>query len=65
MATGKECFCHGPGVAARHLHHIIPLNGGGVNIRLNLVPLCIDCHTEIHPWMKLKNNKKEPHAKPQ
>jgi 5-methylcytosine-specific restriction endonuclease McrA len=34
------------------LHHIIPLNGGGVNIRLNLIPLCFDCHAEIHPWLK-------------
>jgi len=48
---GSECFCHGQGTRAVHLHHIIPLNGGGTNISTNLVPLCFDCHSEIHPWL--------------
>jgi hypothetical protein len=33
-------------------HHIVQLRNGGTNGHLNLIPLCVPCHEEIHPWMK-------------
>ena len=33
-------------------HHIIPLSFGGINEDLNLIAICVECHNEIHPWMK-------------
>lgn len=43
------CFCCGYRATARH--HIIQLQNGGINSRMNLVSLCDSCHTEIHPWL--------------
>lgn len=31
-----------------HLHHIVPLGSGGSNARYNLIPLCKDCHFDVH-----------------
>jgi len=46
----KECFvCLGSGEIR---HHIIQLQNGGENIRINIVGLCKKCHAEIHPWMQ-------------
>lgn len=39
---------------AEHRHHIVPLSRGGQNVKKNLVPLCNQCHTIIHPWMAQK-----------
>jgi len=33
-------------------HHIIPVSEGGNNELSNLITLCDDCHSEIHPWLK-------------
>jgi 5-methylcytosine-specific restriction endonuclease McrA len=33
-------------------HHIIQIQYGGYNSKNNLVSLCNDCHSEIHPWLK-------------
>jgi hypothetical protein len=32
-----------------HLHHIQPLDDGGKHALSNLIPLCIHCHSLIHP----------------
>jgi hypothetical protein len=48
---GTPCFvCSKPGFSR---HHIIQLQNGGLNSRRNLVVLCDDCHSAIHPWMKV------------
>lgn len=33
-------------------HHVIQIQNGGLNINRNIVPLCCDCHAEVHPWLK-------------
>lgn len=33
-------------------HHIIQLQNGGINSKRNIVTLCKECHTEIHPHLK-------------
>lgn len=48
---GKLCeICQRALAAARH--HIVQLQNGGPNHRINMVGLCDDCHAEIHPWLK-------------
>lgn len=44
------CFVCGDPASCRH--HIIQLQHGGINHRLNLVSLCDPCHAEIHPWLR-------------
>lgn len=39
-------------------HHIIPLSKGGTNIDANLLPMCWDCHSQVHIWMRI--DKKDP-----
>ncbi len=29
-------------------HHVIPIADGGISDRINLVPLCVDCHKNVH-----------------
>ena len=36
----------------RNKHHIVPLQCGGINDDLNLIALCVHCHTAIHPHMQ-------------
>ena len=49
----RRCFvCLGQ---AECRHHIIALQNGGINSRMNLVSLCNACHAEIHPWLKNNN----------
>jgi len=38
-----------------HLHHILPLNRGGSNAKSNLIPLCSDCHYEVHFVLPKRN----------
>ena len=40
---GKPAYC---------LHHILPLCKGGDNRQSNLIPVCLECHKKIHPFMK-------------
>jgi len=35
-----------------HLHHIIPLGYGGTNHKGNLIPLCSECHRNVHFYNK-------------
>lgn len=39
-------------------HHVVMLAYGGINANVNLLAICMDCHDEIHPWLK-----EEPIAK--
>lgn len=46
----KHCFaCKKP---AEVRHHIIWIKNGGRNQKNNIVGLCKNCHTEVHPWLK-------------
>ena len=47
----KNCFvCKRSEV--KNIHHIIQIQHGGTNDEGNLIGLCLDCHVDIHPWMK-------------
>lgn len=35
-----------------HMHHIVQVQHGGLNLPCNLVPLCDYCHAIVHPWMR-------------
>ena len=50
-------ICQGCGQSGVPLdaHHIIPLSRGGNNWLNNLISLCRDCHTRIHPWIGAHN----------
>ena len=49
FAWGNCKVCDKP---AQLLHHIVQIQNGGHNHRKNLIPLCHDCHAEVHPWLK-------------
>lgn len=44
--TNAQCYVCGkkPTIA----HHIIQIQNGGLNIKLNIIRLCRNCHSEIH-----------------
>ena len=33
-------------------HHIIPLGAWGSNRRYNVITVCKECHSLIHPWLR-------------
>lgn len=39
-------------------HHILQLQHGGTNNRLNFVRICGRCHAEVHPWLKKETVEK-------
>lgn len=45
----QNCTAAGP---VLHAHHIVPLSRGGSNATTNLVTLCEQCHSQIHPHMR-------------
>lgn len=47
---GRACICCGK--SGSHRHHIIQLQHGGKNDKNNVVPICVKCHSDIHPWMR-------------
>ncbi len=50
--TKKRCFvCKTQ--KAYYFHHIVLLKNGGFNSRLNRIPICEDCHKQIHEWMHI------------
>ena len=49
LVEGKCKVC---GEKAECRHHIIPLSRGGHNHKKNVMLLCNQCHSEIHPWLK-------------
>jgi 5-methylcytosine-specific restriction endonuclease McrA len=43
---GNTCvLCFGDG---NHPHHIVPRSAGGEDVEENIVPLCTDCHRDVH-----------------
>lgn len=46
-------LCFACGARAQCRHHIIWIMNGGRNTRKNIIPLCNNCHAEIHPWLKV------------
>lgn len=44
------CFACGAGKGLA-FHHVVTINHGGSNDLRNQVPLCADCHKQIHPWL--------------
>lgn len=45
----EECECSICGKFSMcEMHHKIPLSLGGTNEKSNLIPLCYDCHDELH-----------------
>jgi len=49
-----EFQCQGctVGCTVMNVHHIIPVSSGGSDDPSNLITLCEDCHSQIHPWMQ-------------
>ena len=46
----EPCFvCRG---RAEARHHVVQIQHGGRNTRVNLVGICSGCHAEVHPWLK-------------
>lgn len=44
-----ECECSICGkISMCEMHHKIPLSLGGTNEKSNIIPLCYDCHVELH-----------------
>ena len=56
---GRECVYCGSGDKL-HVHHIIPIKKGGLNILANLEVVCRLCHKEIHKQL----DKVLPNEKP-
>ncbi len=48
-------LCFSCGEQCQHRHHVIQIQNGGRNDGKNVIPICISCHEEIHPWMKTSN----------
>jgi predicted restriction endonuclease len=47
--------CQGCGrTGGLDLHHIVPVSRGGEDDPMNLISLCRECHTAIHPWLDAK-----------
>lgn len=46
---GRACIVCG--CPASHRHHIIQLQNGGRNHKLNIVAICPSCHKKIHDWL--------------
>lgn len=48
-----------------HIHHIVPLSGGGTNNRFNLSLLCLECHGKVHQkdFLKMSELSKKSRLK--
>jgi 5-methylcytosine-specific restriction endonuclease McrA len=45
------CFVCGRDGLKLYLHHVIQVQNGGSNDLRNHVPICLRCHSRIHPWL--------------
>lgn len=50
--TGHKCLLCGK--YATTVHHIVRKEFGGLDLEINLMPLCKDCHVEIHAKKNLE-----------
>lgn len=51
------CACNQPvQLASSVAHHVFPFSEGGLTRFDNLVTICVDCHSRIHPWLDSKLN---------
>lgn len=48
MLDGYGRVCAGCGCVACEVHHIRPREYGGTDHPRNLIPLCRECHDQIH-----------------
>lgn len=44
------CLCHKQAGSRMHVHHIVPRSEGGDDSEDNGIPLCLDCHAEVHSY---------------
>ncbi len=51
--------CYICGQSPTIAHHIIQLQNGGMNIKKNIIRICRDCHSKIHPWLSSTELSKE------
>ncbi len=49
------CLCHKFAGTKMQIHHIVPRSEGGPDTEENGIPLCFDCHAEVHNY-----NPKQP-----
>lgn len=52
-----KCPCWVCRKPATQRHHLIQLQNGGRNVKENVIPICTECHSEVHPWMKPEEKK--------
>lgn len=45
------CFSCFTGDRRLYWHHIIAIQHGGSTRLQNLVPICLNCHAMVHPWL--------------
>jgi hypothetical protein len=50
FATKQKCFVCKISKAF-YFHHIILLKNNGFNSGINRIPICEDCHKEVHSWL--------------
>ena len=50
VAHKAKCFMCG-GREFLESHHIVPRAWGGLDIDLNIIPLCPNCHRKIHQYL--------------
>jgi predicted restriction endonuclease len=48
---GYRCRICGEQDTTLQVHHLLELSRGGRTEASNLLTLCKDCHTKIHPWL--------------
>lgn len=44
---------------AYYQHHIIQIKNGGCDNGINRIPICDECHLDVHDWMKIKKMQEE------
>jgi hypothetical protein len=52
------CLCHKFAGTKMEIHHIVPRSEGGPDTEQNGIPLCFDCHAEVHNY-----NPKQPRGR--
>src|SRR6266545_127260 len=49
VASHRHCsLCHKPAGVKIEIHHIVPRSDRGTDTEENGMPLCFDCHAEVH-----------------